>query len=91
MPPAGFFFSLSLSLSLLRLYYFFVLIVLAVPFALTVHHTTQTSMPPAGFKPSIPAGERLQTHAFGPLGHWDRLPVYLLAPNLKLLYSPSGL
>jgi hypothetical protein len=26
-------------------------------------HNRQTSMPPAGFEPAIPAGERLQTHA----------------------------
>ena len=45
------------------LYYFFLLIVLAVPFVLTVQHTTQTSMPPAGFETAIPAGERLQTQA----------------------------
>jgi len=25
----------------------------------------QTSMPPTGFKPTIPAGEQLQTHALG--------------------------
>jgi hypothetical protein len=32
---------------------------------LTIHniHNRQTSMPPVGFKPAIPAGERLQTHA----------------------------
>jgi hypothetical protein len=32
---------------------------------LTIHNTQkrQTSMPPAGFEPAIPASERLQTHA----------------------------
>jgi len=32
---------------------------------LTTHntHNRQTSMPPAGFKPTIPASERPQTHA----------------------------
>jgi len=33
----------------------------------------QKSIPPMGFKPAIPASERLQTHALGPRGHWDRL------------------
>jgi hypothetical protein len=35
----------------------------------SVHHNTQhsqqTSMPPAGFEPLIPADEGLQTYAFG--------------------------
>jgi hypothetical protein len=58
MPPAvSLSLSLSLSLSVLHLYYFFVLIVLAVPFVLTVQHTTQTSMPRAGFEPAIPASD----------------------------------
>jgi hypothetical protein len=32
---------------------------------LTTHntHKTQTSMPPVGFEPAIPASEQLQTHA----------------------------
>ena len=36
-----------------------------MPFVLTVQHTTQTSMPLAGFEPTILAGEWLQTHALG--------------------------
>ena len=51
---------------ILSLYFYlhcFVLFVLALPFVLTVQHTTQTSMPPAGFEPATAAGERLQTHA----------------------------
>jgi len=34
---------------------------------LTTHnsHTRQTSMPPAGFEPAIPANKGLQTHASG--------------------------
>ena len=44
--------------------YFFVLNVLAFPFRpYCTTHTTQTSMPPAGFKPAIPAGDRQQTLA----------------------------
>ena len=54
--PLGDFFLFSV----LHLYCYFVL---DLPFVLTVQHTTQTSMPPTGFEPAIPAGERLQTHA----------------------------
>ena len=43
--------------------YSFLLIVLAVPSVLTVQHTTQTSMPPTGFEPAIPASDRPQTLA----------------------------
>jgi hypothetical protein len=60
IPPAGFFF---FALSVLHLYVF-VLIVLALPFILyCTTHTTQTSMPPEGFEPAIPAIKRLQTYA----------------------------
>jgi len=30
-------------------------------------------MPPVGFEPTISAGERPQTYALDPRGHWDRL------------------
>ena len=57
MSQTGNFFFL---LSVLHLYFF----VLAWPFVLyCTTLTTQTSMPAAGFEPSIPAGEQLQTHA----------------------------
>jgi hypothetical protein len=49
-------------LSVLYLY-FCVLIVLALPFVLTVKYTTQASMPPAGFGPVSPASDRPQTLA----------------------------
>jgi hypothetical protein len=41
---------------------------------LTTHntHNRQTSMPPAGFEPAIPASERPQTYAFRPRGQRDR-------------------
>jgi uncharacterized iron-regulated membrane protein len=49
---------------LLLFLYFFVLIVLALPFVLyCTTHTTQTSMPPAGFEPTISASDRPQTLA----------------------------
>jgi len=36
-------------------------------------HNRQTSMPPVGFEPTIPAGERQQTYALDrEAGHWDR-------------------
>ena len=55
--------------SALHLYYFFVLIVLAMPFVLT--HTTQTSMPLAGFESAIPASDRPQTRALDRSAtHW---------------------
>jgi hypothetical protein len=46
---------------------------------LTTHntHNRQTSMPPAGFEPTIPAGERPQTHAL------DRA-VYMIGSYLML-------
>ena len=42
-------------------------------FCLATHttHNRQTSMPPVGFEPTITAGERPQTYAFRPRGHWD--------------------
>ena len=47
----------------LSVVYFFVLIVLALTFVLyCTTHTTQISMPPAGFEPAIPACERPHTH-----------------------------
>jgi len=33
---------------------------------LTTHNWRQTSMPPAGFEPTIPASERPKTHAYEP-------------------------
>ena len=39
---------------------FFFFIVLVCSFVLTVQHTTQTSMPPARFKPAFPASQRPQ-------------------------------
>ena len=41
---------------------------------LTTHntHNRQTSMLPAGFEPTISAGERPQTYGLRPRGHWDR-------------------
>jgi hypothetical protein len=41
---------------------------------LTKHnnHKRQTSIPPSGFEPKIPASERLQTPRRRPRGHWDR-------------------
>jgi hypothetical protein len=65
--PGGIFFFLSV------LYlYWFVLFVLSLPFILTVKHThkRQTSMPPVGFEPAIPAGERLQTLALDRSTTW---------------------
>ena len=38
-------------------------------------------MSPAGFKPTIPASERPQTHAFRPRGHWDWQGLKLLKAN----------
>jgi len=35
-------------------------------------HKKQTSKPPVGFEPTIPASERPQTHAFRPRSQWDR-------------------
>ena len=35
------------------------------------HTTDRRCMLPMGFEPTISAGERPQTHAFRPLGHWD--------------------
>ena len=60
--------------SVLRLYYFFVLIVLAVPFFLTVPLTTQTSMPPARlfFRTRNPSKQSAAEPRLRPLGHWDR-------------------
>jgi len=37
----------------------------------TWRHNRRTSMPPVGFEPTIPAGERPQTHALDD-AHWDR-------------------
>jgi hypothetical protein len=34
-------------------------------------HKTETPMPLAGFEPTVPTSERLQTHR--PSNHWDRL------------------
>ena len=41
---------------------------------LTTHntHNRQISLPPAGFEPTISAGERPQNNVFRPRGHWDR-------------------
>ena len=66
----GEFWSPSLGLSL----HFFhtclvVLIVLACAFVFTLQHITQTSMPPEGFEPAIPASDRPQTLASG-IGKW---------------------
>ena len=49
---------------------------------LTTHntHNRQTSMPPAGFEPLIPAGERLQTHAL------DRSAINVIIFILLLSY-----
>jgi hypothetical protein len=55
-----------------RYLYFFVLIVLALPFVLTVKHTTQTSMPPARLEPAIPAIEQLQNLALDRSTGWIR-------------------
>ena len=41
----------------------FVLFVLHFAFCLYLQHTTQTSMPPGGFEPEIPATEVPQTYA----------------------------
>jgi hypothetical protein len=65
--------SLSVSLSLCTLSYFFVLIVLALPFVLyCTAYTTQISIHPAGFKPTIPARERPQTLDLDRSAHWNR-------------------
>jgi hypothetical protein len=40
--------------------YFFVLIILAFVFFFLTVQNPQTSMPPAGYEPAIPAGERPQ-------------------------------
>jgi hypothetical protein len=62
--------------SVLYLYFFF-LIVLVLPFVLTVQHTTQTSVPRAGFVPATPVSDRPQTLAldrtatiFGPFSYF---------------------
>jgi hypothetical protein len=66
---SGGIFSLSLSLSVLYTYFFcpdcpgFAF----YPYCTT--HTTQTSRPPAGFEPAIPASDRLQTFALDWDGH----------------------
>jgi hypothetical protein len=48
-------------------------------FHLTTHntHKRQTSMPPPGFEPAIPASECPQNH-LKPRGQWDRLTVELV-------------
>jgi hypothetical protein len=49
-------------------------------------HSQQTSMPPVGFEPAIPAAERLQTHALDRsatgIGNKDRL--------LRLIKTKTG-
>ena len=62
-PPAFvFLYSLVLCLYFIRTC-FFVLIVLHFAFCLSLQHTIQTSLPPAGFEPAIPASDRPQTLA----------------------------
>ena len=62
-PPAFvFLYSLLLCLYFIRTC-FFVLIVLHFAFCLSLQHTIQTSLPPAGFEPAIPASDRPQTLA----------------------------
>ena len=65
MPPAGVLFVVCLFVVLSV--HFFLLICPDCPgFAFYPHcttHTTQISMPPAGFEPAIPAGVRLQAEA----------------------------
>ena len=65
-PGIFFFHSLVLSLYFIRTC-FWVSIVLQFGFLLySTIHTTQTSMPPAEFEPSIPADELPQTYALDP-------------------------
>jgi hypothetical protein len=61
-PTWDFFFVFSCPLYFFRAC-FFVLTVLYFAFCLYLHHTTQTSMPSAGFESAIPAGKRLLTYA----------------------------
>ena len=60
LPPPGFFFVFSSTLFVLHSLSSLSSI---LPFRLYLQHTTQTSMPPARFKPAVPASERLQTYA----------------------------
>jgi len=40
-------------------------------------------MPPVWFEPTISAGERPQTYAFKPRGHWDRQSFTVHDDNIK--------
>jgi hypothetical protein len=63
-PPAGIFFVFSCTLYFIRTCSF-VLIIVHVAFCPYLQHITQTSVPPAGFEPVIPASDRQQTLALG--------------------------
>ena len=56
---------------------------------LTTHntHNRQISMPPVGFEPTISAGERPQTYAFRPRGHWDRRSKHVEDFNKYIVYK----
>ena len=71
MSPAGaFLFVFSFTLFVLHPYVSFVLIVLHFAFfILYLPHTTQASVPPAGFEHAIPADADPR---LTPLGHWGR-------------------
>jgi hypothetical protein len=81
--------------SLFVLYpYFFVVIVLAFascPYCTT--HTTQRSMPPAGFEPAIPASQRPQTYALdrAATGMRTRNPSKRPAVDTRLNRSVTGI
>jgi hypothetical protein len=73
--------------------YFFVLIVLAFAFCpYSTSHTTQTSVPPAGSKPAIPASDRPQTFAlaFSATGIRTRNPSKRSAADPHLSATGDG-
>jgi hypothetical protein len=64
---------------------------------LTTHntHNRQTSMPPAGFEPSIPASERTQTHALDSaatgIGEMSYNRLWLIPRSLQLCITAGKL
>jgi hypothetical protein len=59
---SGFFCSLVLSLYFIRTRFFVRVVLVFAFYPSCTTHTAQTSMPPAGFEPAIPAGKRPQTY-----------------------------
>ena len=60
-------------------------------------HKRQTSMPPAGFEPTISAGERPQTHTVGRaatgIGFWlvTIVPKYWNFPSSRRIFTRNGM